>query len=79
MNLQNLITCTDNYNPQKYPEAKEATKEKFVPTWILAEPTFSGLRLALSESNRLIYSDHPSKIYEEFIKKYEIKNNLLDI
>ena len=75
----NLITCTDNYNPQKYPEAKEPTEEKFVPTWILAEPTFSGLRLSLSESNRLIYEDNPSKIYEEYIKKYEIKNDLLDI
>ena len=75
----NLITCTDNYNPKKYPEAKELTKEKFIPTWILSEPNFSGLRLALSESNRLIYADHPPKIYEEYIKEYKIKNDLLDI
>ncbi len=75
----NLITCTDNYNPQKYPETKEPTEERFVPTWILAEPTFSGLRISLSESNRLIYGDYPSKIYEEYIKKYKVKNDLLDI
>ena len=75
----NLITCSDNYNPVKYPNPKDNNAEKFIPTWILAEPTFAGLRIALSESNRLIYSDNIPKLYEEYIHGYKIKNNLLDI
>lgn len=75
----NLITCSDNYNPNKYPNPKDDNAEKFIPTWILAEPTFDGLRIALSESNRLIYSDKAPNLYEEYIRKYKIKNDLLDI
>lgn len=75
----NLITCSDNYNPNKYPNPKDDNSEKFIPTWILAEPTFDGLRIALSESNRLIYSDKAPNLYEEYIRKYKIKNDLLDI
>lgn len=75
----NLITCSDNYNPQKYPNPKSNDAEKFVPTWISSEPTFDGLRLALSESGRLFYDDNPPNIYEEYIKSYYIKNDLLDI
>lgn len=75
----NLITCSDNYNPKKYPNPKSDDAEKFVPTWMLSEPTFDGLRLALSESGRLFYDDNPPKIYEEYIKSYYINNDLLDI
>ena len=75
----NLITCSDNYNPQKYPDAKGKTKESFIPTCILAEPTFQGLRMSLSESSRLIYSNSVPDLYEEYIQKYEIHNDLLDI
>lgn len=53
----NLITCTDNYCPSRYPEAKSSSADPFVPTWMLASPTFSGLRLSLSESARLVYGD----------------------
>lgn len=75
----NLITCSDNYNPKKYPNPKDDKAEKFIPTWIIAEPTFEGLRIALSESNRLIYSDNIPNLYEEYIHRYKIKNDLLDI
>ena len=75
----NLITCSDNYNPKKYPNPKSDDAEKFIPTWMLSEPTFDGLRLALSESNRLIYDDKPPKLYEEYINSYSIKNEKLDI
>lgn len=75
----NLITCSDNYNPKKYPNPKSDEAEKFVPTWMLSEPTFDGLRLALSESNRLIYNDKSPELYEEYIHSYKIKNELLDI
>lgn len=75
----NLITCSDNYNPKKYPNPKSDEAEKFVPTWMLSEPTFDGLRLALSESNRLIYNDKSPELYEEYIHSYKTKNELLDI
>lgn len=75
----NLITCSDNYNPKKYPNPKSDDAEKFIPTWMLSEPTFDGLRLALSESNRLIYAEKAPKSYEEYINSYQIKNKLLDI
>ena len=75
----NLITCSDNYNPTKYPNPKDDKAEKFIPTWIIAEPTFEGLRIALSESNRLIYSENIPNLYEEYIHGYKIKNDLLDI
>ncbi len=75
----NLITCSDNYNPTKYPNPKDVKAEKFIPTWIIAEPTFDGLRIALSESNRLKYDDSVPNLYEEYIHKYKIKNDLLDV
>lgn len=75
----NLITCSDNYSPTKYPNPKDDKAEKFIPTWIIAEPTFEGLRISLSESNRLIYSENIPNLYEEYIHGYKIKNDLLDI
>lgn len=75
----NLITCSDNYNPKKYPEPKADINEEFVPTWILSEPNYDGLRLALSESNRIYYDKQPPNIYEEYIENYKLKNDLLDI
>lgn len=55
----NLITCTDNYEPQNYPLPKDPKSTDFLPTWMLAEPTFNGLRLSLSESSRLAYGKKP--------------------
>ena len=75
----NLITCSDNYNPNKYPNPKSDDAEKFIPTWMISEPTFEGLRLALSESSRLIYAEKTPKLYEEYVNSYQIQNELLDI
>lgn len=67
----NLVTCSDNYNPSIYPNGKDSNP--FIPTWMLARPTFNGLRLSLSESSRLIYSNEKPKIWSENIKS--IKHN----
>lgn len=75
----NLITCTDNYIPQKYPDSKSVSSEKFIPTWILSEPTFSGLRLALSESGRLKYQQEQPPLNSDYIKSIKLKNDLVDI
>lgn len=53
----NLLTCSDNYNPAKYPEPHSKNAESFIPTWMYAEPTFDGVRLSLSESTRLVYQN----------------------
>lgn len=74
----NLITSTDNYNPKKYPESKEPQAEPFVPTWMLASPTFNGLRLSLSESARLVYGTRPDT-WAEFIRHVSLSNDYLDI
>jgi hypothetical protein len=74
----NLITCTDNYNPMSYPDSKNRDAEPFVPTWMLALPTFNGLRLSLSESSRLVYGTKP-KSWIEHIGKVRLNNDLIDI
>lgn len=74
----NLITSTDNYNPKKYPESKALQAESFVPTWMLASPTFNGLRLSLSESARLVYGTRPDT-WAEFIRHVSLSNDYLDI
>lgn len=63
----NLITCSDNYNPSIYPSAKSKDAEPFIPTWILSEPTFSGLKLALSEKSRLHYGVLPPEKWGQSI------------
>lgn len=71
----NLITCSDNYNPATYPNGKD--KNPFNPTWMLAKPTFNGLRLSLSEQSRLIYSAEKPKIWSENIKSIKhYKSNI---
>jgi hypothetical protein len=75
----NLITCTDNYNPSKYPNAKADDASPFVPTWMLALPTFDGLRLSLSEASRLVYSASKPNHWAEYIKKVTLYNELVDI
>lgn len=74
----NLVTSTDNYNPARYPESKEPSAEPFVPTWMLAKPTFSGLRLSLSESARFAYGARPDT-WAEFIRHVALSNEHLDI
>jgi hypothetical protein len=74
----NLITSTDNYDPKRYPESKEPRAEPFVPTWMLASPTFNGLRLSLSESARLVYGARPDT-WAEFIRHVSLSNEFLDV
>lgn len=74
-----LVTATDNYEPNNYPDCKagrEATE--FTPTWMLARPTFDGLRLSLSESSRLHYGEKPD-IWSECIQHVSLKNGNIDI
>lgn len=75
----NLITCTDNYNPDKYPNAKSSDAKPFIPTWMYALPTYNGLRLSLSESSRFKYSDTKPIEWSESIKKIVLKKDNIDI
>lgn len=76
----NLITSTDNYSPSIYPNPKSGRQASpFLPTWMLAEPTFDGLRISLSESSRLIYSNTQPTTWAEYIRKVEVNNTYLDI
>lgn len=73
----NLITCSDNYNPNTYPNGKDGNP--YVPTWMLAEPTFNGLRLSLSEQSRLIYSVEKPRFWSENIKSIKLTRDNIDI
>jgi hypothetical protein len=76
----NLITCTDNYSPATYPASKAGSSASpFLPTWMLAEPTFEGLRISLSESLRLVYSENKPSDWAEYIRSVNIDNDFLDI
>lgn len=76
----NLITCTDNYNPHNYPNPKSAREaSSFLPTWMFAKPTFDGLRISLSESSRLIYSDTKPSKWAEYLREVKIDNNYINI
>lgn len=75
----NLVTCSDNYDPQIYPNGKD--KNPFKPTWMLAKPTFNGIRLSLSEQSRLIYAEVKPKFWSETIKtiKHSKENIEIDV
>jgi hypothetical protein len=75
----NLLTCSDNYNPERYPEAKSKEAEKFTPTWMFASSTFEGLRLSLSESTRLVYSDEMPKLWNECIGSVKLHNERIEM
>ncbi len=74
----NLVTATDNYSPKNYPEGKAKEAGPFVRTWMLASPTFNGLRLSLSESSRLKYGEKPDT-WAECIQHVSLKNEKIDI
>ena len=74
----NLVTSSDNYSPQKYPDAKDKKASPFIKTWMQASPTFNGLRLSLSESSRLRYGDKPDS-WAEYIQRVSLKNPMIDI
>ncbi len=73
----NLVTCSDNYEPHRYPEGKDHTP--FLPTWMFAEPTFDGLRLSLSEKTRFCYSKVKPNSWSEYIKSVRLKSDGIDI
>lgn len=75
----NLLTCSDNYDPGRYPESKNNNAEVFTPTWMFATPTFEGLRLSLSESTRLVYSEEMPKLWNECIGKVTLQNEKIDM
>lgn len=75
----NLVTCSDNYDPRRYPEAKVHDTTPYLPTWMFAEPTFDGLRLSLSEKTRFLYSEHKPSSWSEYIKSVSLKNDEIDI
>jgi len=75
----NLITCSDNYSPANYPNAKSADAEPFVPTWINSSPSFDGLRISLSESSRLHYGQTPPDNWSEYISHVRLENDKVDI
>ncbi|WP_335903808.1 hypothetical protein [Shewanella algae] len=75
----NLVTATDNYTPETYPDCKAGKEASdFVPTWMLASPTFNGLRLSLSESSRLVYGEKPDS-WTEYIESATLKEENIDI
>jgi len=76
----NLLTCSDNYQPSKYPEPKNAVDgTDFTPTWMLSEATFAGLRLALSESSRLHYDKIPPHFHTEHVSRVALSNDYISI
>lgn len=75
----NLVTVTDNYVPKDYPNCKAGRDaSEFVPTWMLASPTFNGLRLSLSESSRLEYGEKPDT-WAECIQHVTLNNENINI
>ena len=75
----NLVTATDNYTPETYPDCKAGRDASdFIPTWMLASPTFNGLRLSLSESSRLVYGEKPDS-WTEYIETVSLKNENIDV
>ena len=74
----NLVTCSDNYSPSQYPKGKSGGDD-FIPTWMDSNPTFSGLRIALSEKSRLHYEKKPKDDWQEQIQSVSIQNDKLDI
>lgn len=75
----NLVTCSDNYEPSKYPMAKSSNAKPFIPTWMYAQPTFDGLRLSLSESTRFYYSLIKPSGWAEYISKVSLREEKIDI
>lgn len=74
----NLVTSSDNYSPEIYPNVKSSKAAPFVCTWMMAIPTFNGLRLSLSESSRFEYGDKPDS-WAEYIRSASLKNDMIDI
>lgn len=77
-----LLTGSDNYNPSRYPESKSGEAEPFTPTWIFSDPSFDGLRMALSEKTRLRYElNPPANFFKPLpsIEHIKLENDEIDI
>lgn len=75
----NLLTCSDNYTPSKYPNTNSGNEDDFIPTWMFAQPTFDGLRLSLSESTRLVYSKEKPIRQSDYIGHVGLQNEHIDV
>lgn len=75
----NLLTCSDNYDPNVYPQAKDPHAAEFLPTWMFASPTFDGLRLSLSEASRFVYSAEKPENWAEYIGKVVLNNEKISV
>lgn len=75
----NLLTCSDNYSPIRYPEPHSKDAGQFIPTWMFAEPTFEGVRLSLSESSRLVYQNEKPEKKSDHITRVQLLNERIDI
>ena len=75
----NLVTCSDNYDPRRYPEAKDTNASPLLPTWMYAEPTFDGFRLSLSEKSRFDYKNEKPTLWSEYIRRVKLNNETIDI
>ena len=56
---------------------KEA--EDFTPTWMLADASFDGLRLSLSEESRLFYNCTPPQKWTQTFGKIKLNNEKIEI
>lgn len=73
----NLVTCSDNYEVDKYPDSKNG--DKFIPTWMYSSATFNGFRVALSEKMRFSYGEQPIENWQEQIIGVSLNNEKIDI
>jgi len=74
-----LVTASDNYNPSNYPEPKSKESTEYVPTWMFASPTYDGLRIALSDTTRLICSKDKPNVWEKSIQSATLDNETIKI
>ena len=76
----NLITGSDNYSPAIYPQThSKGDADSFIPTWMKSSPSFEGLRVALSESSRLVYSRKRPEAPFRSIERVTLANEHVDI
>ena len=46
---------------------------------MLAEPTFNGLRISLSDKDRFIYNEGKPDLFSDVIKGAQLNNELIDL
>jgi predicted ATP-dependent endonuclease of OLD family len=74
-----VITSSDNYKPEKYPEPRSKKASNYIPTWTFASPTFDGLRIALSDNTRLSYGLDKPKKWDTTIASAELNNSSIEM